>query len=181
MTPSMVELRCPFCHAVLAPHVTACHRCKAERRTRKGMSPLGFRLFFATWMALAVPLMVAACWVGFAPWGPTGLPPAYALAVIGAKPSAQDLVRCREEVVATDGSRSVKLVEGPCGAGGTDAASASTRTEAQPSITQRRIATALHTLLSLLAGLVGSGLLMPLVRLAFLRKSDPSWVRRAAA
>ena len=175
MTLPKVELRCPFCHAVLAPHVTVCHRCRAERHTRKGMSPMGFRLLVASWLAFALPIMAAACYVGFAPWGPTGLPPAYAMAVIGAKPSAQDLVRCRVEVVEPGGGKSVRVVEGACGA-----PSASTE-QPQASLTQKRLATALHTVLCLLAGLLVSAGLLPLLRLAFLRKATPSWVRRAAA
>jgi hypothetical protein len=177
MTVPKVELRCPFCHTVLAPHVTVCHRCRARRHTRKGMSPRGFHLFFATWLALAVPVMALACYVGFAPWAPGGLPPAYALAIIGAKPSAQELVRCRVEVVEPDGRKTVKLLDGECRGG---AATAKPAGEAQPSPTEQRLATALHSALSLLGGLLASWALMPLVRRAFLRRADPSWVRRAA-
>lgn len=182
MTLPKVELRCPFCHAVLAPHVTVCHRCRAQRHTRKGMSVMGFRLFVASWLALALPIMAAACYVGFAPWGQNGLPPAYAMALIGAKPSAQDLVRCRVEVVEPGGGKSVRLLEGACG---TAPASASapqeTNPDAQASLTQRRLATALHTTLCVLAGLLVSAALLPLLRRVFLRKSAPSWVRRATA
>ena len=177
--PPTVELRCPFCHTVLAPHVTACHRCKAERRVRRGMTPMGFRLFFATWMALVVPLMLAACWVGLAPWGPTGRPPAYALALIGAKPSAQEVVRCRVELIEADGRKTVKLLDAECREPASEAAGAAD--EGQATLTQRRLATALHTLISLLAGLGLSWALMRLLRRLFLRKSPPSWVRRAAA
>src|SRR5688572_28378609 len=110
MNMPKVELRCPFCHTVLAPHVTECHRCRARRHTRKaGMSPRRFRLFVASWLAFAVPLILEACFVGFAPWAPTGMTPPYALALIGAKPSAEDLVRCRVEVVQADGRKSVEL------------------------------------------------------------------------
>ena len=182
MTLPKVELRCPFCHAVLAPHVTVCHRCRAERRTRKGMSPTGFRLFVASWLAIALPIMAAACYVGFAPWGPSGLPPAYAMALIGAKPSAQDLVRCRVEVIEPGGGTSVRLVEGPCGAtSASPSAPQAASPEEQASTTQRRLATALHTALCVLAGVILSAALLPLLRLAFLRKAAPSWVRRATA
>lgn len=175
MTHAKVELRCPFCHTVLAPHVSVCHRCRARRHTRKGMSPLGFRLFFATWLALAVPVMLAACYVGFAPWGPTGLAPAYAMALIGAKPSAEDLVRCRVEVAEPDGRKTVRLLEGQCGS----AAGPAGVPAAQPSLTEQRMAMAVHSVLCLLGGLLASWGLLPLVRLAYLRKADPSWVRRA--
>jgi hypothetical protein len=181
MTLPKVELRCPFCHAVLAPHVTVCHRCRAQRHTRKGMSPMGFRLFVASWLAVALPVMAAACYVGFAPWGPTGLPPAYAMALIGAKPSAQDVVRCRVEVVEPGRGKSVRLVEGPCGAASSASASQEPGPEGEAPLTQRRLATALHTALCLLAGLLVSAALLPLLRLAFLRKASPSWVRRATA
>ncbi|WP_167772517.1 hypothetical protein [Ramlibacter henchirensis] len=173
MTPRKDELRCPFCRTVLAPHVTVCHRCKAQRRTRRGMSPRGFRMFFAIWMALALPLMGAACFVGFAPWGPAGSPPPYALALIGAKPSADEVVRCRVEVVEPDGRKTVKLLDAQC-----REPVAAAPAEGEPSPTQQRLATALHTALSLLTGLTLSVLLLPLVRLLFLRKSTPSWVRR---
>jgi hypothetical protein len=181
MTLPKVELRCPFCHAVLAPHVTVCHRCRAERRTRKGMSPMGFRLFVASWLALALPIMAAACYLGFAPWAPTGLPPAYAMALVGAEPPAPEVVHCRVEVVEPGGARSVRLMKGACGSVFTAPAVQETGSEAQPSTTQRRIATALHTALCLLTGLLLSAALVPLLRLAFLRKASPSWVRRAAA
>ena len=181
MTLPKVELRCPFCHAVLAPHVTVCHRCRAERRTRKGMSPLRFRLFAASWLALALPIMATACYVGFAPWGPTGLPPAYAMALIGARPPAQDVARCRVEVIGPGGAKSVRLMEGACGAVFTAPAAQEAAAETQASLTQRRLATALHTTLSVLAGLLLGAILLPLLRLAFLRKVSPSWVRRAAA
>jgi hypothetical protein len=183
MTIPKVELRCPFCHTVLAPHVTVCHRCRAQKHTRKGMSPQRFRLFVASWLMLAVPFMLAACFVGFAPWGPTGFPPAYALALVGAKPSAEALVRCRVEDVQADGRKSVESSEGACGAAPV-AAAAQSKPAADtqpPSLTQRRIATALHTALCLFVGLFTSLGLVPLLRLAFLRKSQPSWVRRATA
>lgn len=182
MTLPKVELRCPFCHTVLAPHVTVCHRCRAQRHTRKGMSPMGFRLFVASWLALALPIMAAACYVGFAPWGPTGLPPAYALALVGAKPSAQDVVRCRVEVVEPGGRTSVRLLEGPCDAAFTSPSVArEADADEQASLTQKRLATALHSALCLLAGLALGAALLPVLRLAFLRKASPSWVRRAAA
>jgi hypothetical protein len=181
MTLPKVELRCPFCHAVLAPHVTVCHRCRAERRTRKGMSPLGFRLFAASWLMLALPIMAAACFAGFAPWGPTGSPPAYAMALIGAKPSAQDGVRCRIETIEPGGARSVRMVDGACGPASSASAPREAGADAQASLTQKRVATALHTALCLLVGLIFSAALLPLLRLAFLRKASPSWVRRAAA
>jgi len=180
MTLPKVELRCPFCRAVLAPHVTVCHRCRAQRHTRKGMSPMGFRLFATSWLALALPIMAATCYVGFAPWGPTGLPPAYAMSLIGAKPSAQHVVRCRIEVIEPGGARSVRLVEGACDAA-SSAAPRETRSGTQASPTQKRLATALHTALCVLAGLLLSAALLPLLRLAFLRKARPSWVQRAAA
>lgn len=182
MTLPKVELRCPFCHAVLAPHVTVCHRCRAERRTRKGMSPMGFRLFVASWLALALPIMAAAGWIGFVPWGPAGLPPAYAMTLIGAQPpSAQDVVRCRVEVVEPDGRKTVQWSDGACGAAPSPPAAKEAGPDAQASLTQRRLATALHTTLSVLVGLLLSAALLPLMRLAFLRKASPSWVRRAAA
>ncbi len=179
MTLPKVELRCPFCHAVLAPHVTVCHRCRAERRTRKGMSVLGFRLFAASWLALALPIMAAACYLGFAPWGPTGVPPAYAMALIGAKPSAPD--RCRVEVTGPDGRKSAWLAEGPCAPASPTSAAQEGGSQAQASLTQKRLATALHSTLCVLAGLLLSAGFVPLLRLAFLRKASPSWVRRAAA
>ena len=178
MTLPKVELRCPFCHAVLAPHVTVCHRCRAERRTRKGMSPMGFRLFAASWLLLALPIMAAACIAGFAPWGPAGLPPAYAIALIGAKPSAQYGVQCRIETIEPGGAKSVRIVDGACGAA--PSAKQEAGSEAQASLTQKRLATALHTTLCLLVGLILSAALLPLLRLAFLRKATPSWVQRAA-
>lgn len=181
MTLPKVELRCPFCRAVLAPHVTVCHRCRAERRTRKGMSVLGFRLFAASWLALALPIMAAACYLGFAPWGPAGLPPAYAMALIGAKPAAQDVARCRVEVTGPDGRKSAWLMEGPCAPAPSTSAAREAGSEAQASLTRKRLATALHTTLCVLAGLLLSAGLLPLLRLAFLRKATPSWVRRAAA
>ncbi|KQT08121.1 hypothetical protein [Ramlibacter sp. Leaf400] len=183
MSMPKVELRCPFCHAVLAPHVTACHRCHAQRQTRAAMmTPRQFRLFVACWLALALPLLAAACYVGFAPWAPSGQPPAYALALIGAKPSADELVRCRVEVVQPDGRSSVKLVEGACrDASAATPAVASTDAGAATSMTQRRMATALHSALSLGVGLLAGFGLLPLLRRAFLRKAAPRWVRRAAA
>ena len=181
MTLPKVELRCPFCHAVLAPHVTVCHRCRAERRTRKGMSVLGFRLFAASWLALALPIMAAACYLGFAPWAPAGVPPAYAMALVGADPSAQDLARCRVEVTGPDGVKSAWWMEGPCGATSSAPAAQEAGSGTKASLTRKRLATALHSTLCVLAGLLLSAGLLPLLRRAFLRKATPSWVRRAAA
>ena len=180
MTGPKVELRCPFCRTVLAPHVGECHRCHARRQTRRGLSPTRFHLFVATWLALAVPLVLGACYVGFAPWLPGGQPPAYALALIGAKPSADELVRCRVEVVEPGGRTTVRMLEGDCNAA-SGSSTAPAAGEPAPTLTERRMATSLHSTLSLLSGvLIGWGLL-PLVRLDYLRKSHPSWVRRAAA
>lgn len=180
MTQPKLELRCPFCQAVLAPHVTVCHRCRAQRRVRTGMSPNGFRLFVASWLALALPAMAVACYVGFAPWSPSGTPPAYAMALIGAKAAPEDLVRCRVEVIEPGGGKSVRLLEGPCGVSASSESGPEATSEAAASLTQKRLATALHSALCLFAGVLFSAAILPLLRLAFLRKSKPSWVRRVA-
>jgi hypothetical protein len=175
--PSRPELRCPFCHTALAPHVAECHRCHAKRHTRRGMTLRNFRLYVATWLGLSVPLLLLACWIGFAPWAPGKPAPGYALALIGAKASAQDLSRCRVEVVGSDGSRTEKLVEGACGSAITEAPVAM---PTGPSMTERRLATALHSVLCLLAGVAASALLLLVLRRPFTTKAAPSWVRRAA-
>lgn len=180
MTVAKVELRCPFCRTVLAPHVVECHRCHAKRRTRRGLSPVGFHLFVAAWLGLAAPLVLGAFYIGFAPWMPSGTPPPYALALVGAKTSAAELVRCRVEVVEPGRRTTVQVLNGACNADPGSAQAGASPAQA-PSLTERRVAAALHTLLSLLAGLSAAWGLLPLVRFAFLRKSNPSWVRRAAA
>ncbi|TFZ07645.1 hypothetical protein [Ramlibacter humi] len=177
MTTPKVELRCPFCHTVVAPHVSECHRCHAKRHTRKGMTLRNFRRFVATWVALAVPLMLMACWVGFAPWAPSKPAPGYALALIGAKASAEEVVRCRVEVAGADGHTAAKVVEGACGPGSESAPAVN----AVPSMTERRMATALHSLLCLSIGLIASWGLLLALRQAYLTKAEPSWVQRAAA
>lgn len=172
------ELRCPFCHTALAPHVAECHRCHAKRHTRKGMSLRNFHRFVAAWVALSVPVMLLACWVGFAPWAPSRPAPGYALALIGAKASADEVVRCRVEVAGADGSKAAKVVEGACGPGSDSAPAA---VNAGPSKTERRMATAIHSALCLLVGAIASGVLLLVLRQVFLTRAEPSWVQRAAA
>lgn len=176
-------LRCPFCRTVLAPHVSACHRCHAQRQARPaGMSPRRFGAFVACWLALALPLMAAALVVGLVPWRPGGQPPSYALALIGAKASADERVRCRLEVVQPDGRVRTEWVDGACsGPTAPASAAAAALSGTAPTLTQRRIATALHSAIAIGLGAAAGLGLLPLLRRAFLRKAAPRWVRRAAA
>jgi hypothetical protein len=179
MALSKDELSCPFCGTALPARASVCSGCSARKHTKKGMSPTSFRLYVSTWLLLTLPVMLCALMVGLAPWAPGGTPPAYALAAIGAAHSVQDLTRCRVEVVDAAGRKVEQVIDGACA--GSAAAKAGQAASPQPSMTTRRMAAAVHTSVALLLGVLASWLLQLGLRLLFLRRSAPSWVRRATA
>lgn len=174
-------LHCPFCHATVSARDAVCRQCRAEKRTRAGMSPSGFRWYFGLWMLLVVPLMLAALWLAAVPWMPTGEPPGYAMAIIGAKP-AQPAPRCVMQVLDSNGRMTEVVTDGACGStAATARGKADAATLRGQDKSTLRMAAAVHSTLTLAGGLLVSWLLLRAMRKPFLRRIEPSWVRRATA
>jgi predicted nucleic acid-binding Zn ribbon protein len=176
---------CPFCGAPVPPRKWVCAACKAEKRTRKGMSPAGFRIFFGLWAALAGALMLLAVWIAIVPWTPRGEPPDYALWVAGVRGPVVPSGGCKVEVIDANGRRQEVAMPGGCDAVSPAAvlrAPADAAKAEAPAIdtTTRRLAATVHSALSLLGGLLLCWLLQRLLRGFFLRRTPPSWVRRTA-
>lgn len=172
-------LQCPFCHAAIGARDAVCRQCRAEKRTRAGMSPSGFRWYFGLWVTLVVPVMVAALWLAAVPWTRSGEPPWYAMAIIGARP-AQPEPRCVMQVLDASGRITEVVTHGACGSTATAAPAEETMPRSQDRSTLR-MAAAVHSTLTLSTGLLVSWLLLRAMRKPFLRRIEPSWVRRATA
>lgn len=174
-------LQCPFCHAAIGARDAVCRQCRAEKRTRAGMSPSGFRWYFSLWVMLVVPVMFAALWLAAVPWTPSGEPPGYAMAIIGARP-AQPAPRCVMQVLDASGRMTEVVTDGACG--GTATAAPRKAEDSMPRGQDKstlRMAAAVHSTLALATGLLVSWLLLRAMRKPFLRRIEPSWVRRATA
>lgn len=177
------SLQCPFCHATIGARDVTCRQCRAEKRTRAGMSPAGFRWYFGLWVLLVVPIMLAAVWLAAVPWMPTGEPPGYAMALIGAKP-APPAARCVMQVRDASGRMTEVVADGACGNTATAAPAAQQADAATPRGQDKstlRMAAALHSTLTLATGLLLGWLLLRAMRKPFQRRIAPSWVRRATA
>lgn len=177
MTQHAAPLRCPFCQTELAARDEVCRGCQARKHVRTGMSPRGFRWYVTAWLVVSVPLMLLATFIALVPWLPHGETPGYALALVGARP-AEVVPRCRVEVVDAAGRRTASVVDAPCG---TQAVSAPASAGREDDQTTRRMAAAVHSGLTLAAGVLLCWGLLHLLRRPFLRRAAPSWVRRAAA
>lgn len=174
-------LQCPFCHAAIGARDAVCRQCRAEKRTRAGMSPSGFRWYFGLWVVLAVPVMLAALWLAAVPWMPAGEPPGYAMAIIGARPT-QPAPRCVVQVLDSNGRMTEVITDGACGStAATARGKADAATLRGQDKSTLRMAAAVHSTLTLSTGLLVSWLLLRAMRKPFLRRIEPSWVRRATA
>ncbi|HYF17741.1 MAG TPA: hypothetical protein VEA40_07700 [Ramlibacter sp.] len=175
---------CPFCGATVPRRKWVCASCHAEKRSRKGMSPAAFRVFFGLWAAVAGALMLLAIWVAMVPWMPRGEAPDYALWLAGVRQPVAPSAGCKLEMVDAAGRRQEVLMPGGCDVANPGEALRAPRDTAKPppalDPTTRRVAAAVHSSASLLVGLLGCWLLQHLLRQFFLRRTPPSWVRRTA-
>jgi hypothetical protein len=174
---------CPICHAWIAPRATACPACRAERKSRHGMSLQGFQVYASLLLFCSAVVMAFALRIAAAPWLPTGEPPEYALWLLRASeakppPACRITVRDlsgREVVVTTpdscEGAAAPRLTQAAVGP--------STNPEHMALL--RLLASGLHSVLALsMGGLVTWGLRNGLRR-TFRRPAGFAWVSRARA
>jgi len=171
---------CPICHGPLMPRTGACRGCRAQRMSRRGMTPGAFRAYAAIWLSCAAVVLLLAVRVAAAPWLPTGEAPDYALWLLGAS-EAKPAPACRIVVRDLAGRQVGASTADSCA--GADARSQPT--PAAPAVRNapllRALACGLHSLLALATGLLAAALLRTGLRHLFRRPAGFAWVARTRA
>ena len=184
MMQAVLDVRCPICHSLVHAEAKECEGCHARRSQRKGMTPRAFTAYALLWLALTAVIAALALRIALAPWIPGGTAPEYALAVLGAREAAEP-PGCRVTVRDLDGHQIQTIVAGSC-----DAAEAAAGRAPAPkpsalelaTVSQRRIASAMHSALALGLGIAVAMLLRTGLRRAFSRRvPSVAWVLRPRA
>ena len=184
MMQAVLDVRCPICHALLHAEAKECASCHAQRSHRKGMTPRAFTAYAVVWLAFTAVIAALALRIALAPWVGAGTAPDYALALLGAREAAEP-PGCRVTVRDLQGHQIQTIVAGSC-----DAAEAAAGRAPAPkpsvlenaTVSQRRIASAMHSVLAVGLGVALAWLLRAALRRAFSRRAGgASWVLRAGA
>ena len=148
------------------------------------MTPGGFTAYAVLWLAFTAVIAALALRIALAPWIGGGTAPEYALALLGAREAAEP-PGCRVTVRDLQGHAIQTIVAGSC-----DAAEAAAGRAPVPkpsalevaTLSQRRIASAMHSMLAVGLGLALAWLLRAALRGAFRRRAaGASWVLRVGA
>lgn len=148
------------------------------------MTPRGFTAYAVLWLAFTAVIAALALRIALAPWVGGGTAPEYALALLGAREAAEP-PGCRVTVRDLQGHPIRTIVAGSC-----DAAEAAAGRAPEPkpaavetaTVSQRRIASAMHSTLAVGLGLALVALLRTALRRTFRRRAaGASWVLRAGA
>lgn len=171
---------CPICHAPLMPRTGECRGCRAQRMSRRGMSPGAFRAYATSWLACAAVVLLLALRIAAAPWLPTGEVPDYALWLLGAseaKPAPACLIVMYDQAGRQIGTRAADRCGDEPGAPQPPAPAAAVHNG--PLL--RSLACALHSLLALAVGLLIAAALRSALRRLFRRPAGFAWVARTRA
>jgi hypothetical protein len=173
---------CPICRAWIAPRAVACPSCRAERQSRRFMSPGTFTVYAWLWLLSTTVLLVLALRIAAAPWLATGEPPEYALWLLGAT-EARPPPACRITVRDLQGNQIVTSTAEAC-----DGISAPPRRIETPRTIDpqrlemlRWLASGMHSVLALAMALAASWALRSGLRRLFRRPSGFAWVSRVQA
>ncbi|MGZ5180766.1 MAG: hypothetical protein ACXWC2_09835 [Ramlibacter sp.] len=162
------------------PRTGACRGCRAQRMSRRGMTPGAFRVYAASWLACAGVVLLLALRIAAEPWLPTGEAPDYALWLLGASEAKPPPPACLIVVYDAAGRQIGTRPSDRC-AGAPAGPPAAPAAAVHNGPLLRALACALHSLLALGSGLIVAAVLRNALRRLFRRPAGFAWVARARA